>query len=135
MNPQIHLDTRTGAKRSGDHVLVGKVFDVSEAEAADPMVAQARADGTKGQFIFDVQTHWVRDDYKQEGFVDFLKDVNKLEKSGLDPSKITVYDVKYENFVRQIYLNSDTSVAILSGAPFDDRSWEFVSNQAIADGV
>src|SRR5262245_49532345 len=71
----------------------GKVFDVSEAEAADPMVAQARADGTKGQFIFDVQTHWVRDDYKQEGFVDFLKDVNKLEKSGLDPSKITVYDV------------------------------------------
>ena len=102
----------------------GKVFDVSEAEAADPMVAQARADGTKGQFIMDVQTHWVRDDYKQEGFVDFLKDVNKLEKSGLDPSKITVYDVKFENFVRQIYLNSDTSVAILSGAPFDDRSWE-----------
>src|SRR5262249_53990251 len=102
----------------------GKVFDVSEAEAADPMVAQARAEGTKGQFIMDVQTHWVRDDYNQAGFVDFLKDVNKLERSGLDPSKITVYDVKFENFVRQIYLNSDTSVAILSGAPFDDRSWE-----------
>jgi predicted TIM-barrel fold metal-dependent hydrolase len=113
----------------------GKVFDVSEAEAADPMVAQARADGTKGQFIMDVQTHWVRDDYNQEGFIGFLKDVNQLEKSGLDPSKITVYDVKFENFVRQVYLNSDTSVAILSGAPFDDRSWEFVSNQAIADGV
>ena len=26
-------------------------------------------------------------------------------------------------------------MAILSGAPFEDRSWEFVSNQAIADGV
>jgi hypothetical protein len=113
----------------------GKVFDVSEAEAADPMVAQARAAETQGQFIFDVQTHWVRDDYNQEGFVGFLKDINKLEKSGLDPSRITAYDVKFENYVRQVYLNSDTSVAILSGAPFDDRSWEFVSNQAIADGV
>src|SRR4029434_1482002 len=48
------------------YIVCGKVFDVSEAEAADPMVAQARTDGTKGQFIMDVQTHWVRDDYNQE---------------------------------------------------------------------
>jgi predicted TIM-barrel fold metal-dependent hydrolase len=113
----------------------GKVFDVSEAEAADPMMAQARADGTKGQFIMDVQTHWVRDDYNQEEFVGFLKSVNDLEKSGLDPSKISVYDVKFENYVRQIFLNSDTSVTVLSGAPFDDHSWEFLTNQAIAEGV
>src|SRR5262245_42767871 len=85
----------------------GKVFDVSEAEAADPMVAQARAEGTKGQFIMDVQTHWVRDDYNQEGFVGFLKDVNELEKSGVDHKKITVYDVKFENYVRQVYMNSE----------------------------
>src|SRR5205807_7738965 len=88
----------------------GNVFDVSEAEAADPMMAQARADATKGQFIMDVQTHWVRDDYNQEGFVGFLKAVNQLENSGLDPSKISVYDVKIENYVRQIFLNSDTAV-------------------------
>jgi len=79
----------------------------------------------RGPVHHDVQTHWVRDDYNQEGFVGFLKEVNQLEKSGLDPSKITVYDVKFENYVRQIFLNSDTSVAVLSGAPFDDRSWEF----------
>src|SRR5207244_43718 len=50
-------------------------------------------------------------------------------------SKISVYDVKFENYVRQIFLNSDTSVTVLSGAPFDDTSWEFLTNQAIADGV
>src|SRR5256712_12840693 len=69
----------------------GKVFDVSEAEAAEPMMAQARADGTKGQFIMDVQTPWGRDDYNQEGVVGFLKSVNQLERSGLDTSKISVY--------------------------------------------
>src|SRR5713101_6138682 len=103
----------------------GKVFDVSEAEAADPRVAQARADGTKGQFIMDVQTHWVRDDYNQEGFVGFLKDVNQLEKSGLDPSKITVYDVKFENYVRQIYLNCVMSVGLPPRATLVPRSTLF----------
>src|SRR5258708_2486144 len=106
-----------------------------QVEARIRMMAEVRADGIKGQFIMDVQTDWVRDDYKQEGFVGFLKSVNQLEKSGLDPSKISVYDVKFENYVRQIFLNSDTSVAVLSGAPFDDKSWEFQTNQAIADGV
>src|SRR3989442_12245762 len=32
----------------------GKGSDVSEPEAADPIVAQARAEGPKGQFIMDV---------------------------------------------------------------------------------
>jgi predicted TIM-barrel fold metal-dependent hydrolase len=113
----------------------GRLFDVSEAEAVDLAMAQERADALKGQFIFDVQTHFVRDDYKQEGFVGFLKAINELEKSGLDPAKISVYNVKFENYVRQIFLNSDTAVAVLSGAPFDDDSWEFLSNQAIAEAV
>jgi hypothetical protein len=113
----------------------GKLFDVSEAEAADLAMAQERAAALQGQFIFDVQTHFVRDDYTQEGFVGFLKSINELEKSGLDPNKISVYNVKFENYVRQIFLNSDTSVALLSGAPFDDDSWEFLSNQAIAEAV
>ena len=27
---------------------------------------------------------------------------------------------KFENFVKEIYLDSDTTVGLLSGAPFDD---------------
>src|SRR5258707_10633855 len=41
--------------------------DVSEAEAVDVTLAAERAAALNGQFIFDVQTHFVRDDYKQEG--------------------------------------------------------------------
>jgi predicted TIM-barrel fold metal-dependent hydrolase len=113
----------------------GNLFDVAEAEAVDVARAADRADALKAQFIFDVQTHFVRDDYTQEGFVGFLKSINQLEKSGLDPGKISVYDVKFENYVRQIFLNSDTAVTVLSGAPFDDKSWEFLTNKAIAEAV
>src|SRR2546426_6603550 len=45
------------------------IFDVSRAEAADPGVAVQRAGMLSGQFIFDVQTHFVRDDFKQDGFL------------------------------------------------------------------
>ncbi len=113
----------------------GKLFDVSEAEAADQDAAGARADALKGQFIFDVQTHFVRDDYKQEGFVGFLKHGAQVWKSGVDPDKVGLYDIKFENYVRQMFMNSDTSIALLSGAPFDDSSWAFLSNQQIADAV
>jgi hypothetical protein len=51
----------------------GNLFDVSEAEAVDVTLAADRAAALNGQFIFDVQTHFVRDDYKQEGFIDLLK--------------------------------------------------------------
>jgi hypothetical protein len=113
----------------------GNLFDVSEAEAVDVRLAAEQATALNGQFIFDVQTHFVRDDYKQEGFIALLKTMNAVEKSGLDPDKISVYNQKFENYVRQIFLNSDTSVAGLSGTPFDDDSWTFLSNQAIAEAV
>jgi len=41
----------------------GSVFDVDAAEAADPELTLARAESLAGQFIFDVQTHFIRDDF------------------------------------------------------------------------
>src|SRR5690349_1965265 len=40
----------------------GPVWDVSEAEAADKDMADERAKKLSNQFIFDDQTHFVRDD-------------------------------------------------------------------------
>src|SRR5947209_18283488 len=51
----------------------GPVFDVSRAEAATPGVADMRAQALSGQFIVDAQTHFVRDDFKQEGLLDLAK--------------------------------------------------------------
>src|SRR5947209_5419623 len=39
---------------------------------------------------------------------------------------------KFENYVREVFVDSDTKVALLSGAPFDDPSWDLLSNDQIA---
>ncbi len=114
----------------------GDVFKVSEAEAADREMATELAESTQNQFVFDVQTHFVRDDYTQEGFLGFIKHGAEVwESGGVDAETVSMYHLKFENYVREIYLNSDTNLTVLSGAPFDDASWEFLSNDAIADAV
>src|SRR5262245_36902587 len=51
----------------------GPLFEVSRAEAASPGVADLRAQALSGQFIVDAQTHFVRDDFKQDGPLDLAK--------------------------------------------------------------
>src|SRR5262245_61181665 len=48
----------------------GPMFEVSEAEAADPDSASERVARLSQQLIFDDQLHFVRDDYKYEGLLD-----------------------------------------------------------------
>jgi uncharacterized protein len=105
----------------------GPVFDVSRAEAQAPGAADTRAGSLAGQFIFDAQTHFVRDDFKQEG----LLGLSKYAKQHWNPALVGENDLfrfKFENYVKEIFVDSDTKVALLSGAPFDDPSWEFLSN-------
>ena len=47
----------------------GPVWLVSEAEAADTDMADERAKQLSKQFIFDDQTHFVRDDFDKEGLL------------------------------------------------------------------
>jgi hypothetical protein len=109
----------------------GPVFEVSGAEAQQPGVAAARAGAMAGQFIVDVQTHFVRDDFKQDG----LLDLAKYAKQNWNPAltgESTLARYKFENYVKEIFVDSDTKVALLSGAPFDDPTWEFLTNDQIA---
>ena len=55
----------------------GSVFEVSRAEAADAGRRRRRAGALAGQFIFDDQTHFVRDDFKQDGLLDLAKYAKK----------------------------------------------------------
>src|SRR3954464_3408177 len=45
------------------NTVFGPLFSASKAEAATPGMAEDRARKLSGQFIFDCQTHFVRDDY------------------------------------------------------------------------
>src|SRR5512145_614022 len=109
----------------------GPLFDVTPAEAQQPGAAAARASTLAKQFIFDVQTHFVRDDFKQEG----LLGLAQYAKQHWNPAiarENDLYRFKFENYVKEVFVDSDTKVALLSGAPFDDPTWDLLSNDQIA---
>ena len=112
------------------NAVYGSVFTVDPAEAADPAAAAARLKALGHQFIFDDQVHFVRDDYTRERVLrlaEFAKNWNPVLKG----EKITLQRYKFENFVKEIFMDSETKVALLSGAPFDDAEAWFLSNDQI----
>ncbi len=110
----------------------GPVWDVSEAEAADLDMANARAKALKGQFIFDDQTHFVRDDFDKEGLLGLGKYASEhWNPDMLKDTPLVLQRYKFQNYLKEIYLDSDTKVALLSGAPFDDPDWWLLSNDQI----
>ncbi|OLB99327.1 MAG: amidohydrolase [Candidatus Rokubacteria bacterium 13_1_40CM_68_15] len=109
----------------------GPVFDVSRAEASTPGVADARAQALAGQLVVDVQTHFVRDDFKQDGLLDLAKYAKQHWNRALW-GESTLARYKFENYVKEIFVDSDTKVALLSGAPFDDPTWNLLTNDQIA---
>jgi predicted TIM-barrel fold metal-dependent hydrolase len=108
----------------------GRVFDVSVAEAQQPGVAAAREQALAGQFIVDVQTHFVRDDFNQTGLLDLAKYAKQHWNPAL-AGENALARYKFENYVKEIFVDSDTKVALLSGAPFDDPTWDLLSNDQI----
>jgi predicted TIM-barrel fold metal-dependent hydrolase len=109
----------------------GSVFDVSPAEAQTPGVADQRAGALAGQFIIDDQTHFVRDDFKQEGLLGLAQFARQHWNPALAGEK-TLARYKFDNYLKEIFVDSDTKVALLSGAPFDDPTWDLLSNDQIA---
>ena len=111
----------------------GQVFEVGAAEAAEPEAAAARDATLRGQLIFDDQLHFVRDDYAFEGLTALAKyaadnwnPAMKQEAVGLGLDRY-----KFDNFLKEIYLDSDTRIGLLSGAPFDDPKNWFLTNDQI----
>ncbi len=109
----------------------GRVFEVDPAEAATPGLAAQRAQALAGQFIVDCQTHFVRDDFAQAGLLDLAKYAKQHWNPALAGEQ-TLARYKLENYLKEIYVDSDTKVALLSGAPFDDPSWILLHNDQIA---
>src|SRR3989442_287363 len=73
----------------------------------------------------------VGDDFKQEGLLDLAKYAKQNWTRKLWGEN-TLARYKFENYVKEIFVDSDTKVALLSGAPFDDPSWDLLTNDQIA---
>jgi predicted TIM-barrel fold metal-dependent hydrolase len=109
----------------------GPLFTVSEGEAATPDLAEERAGALRSQMVFDAHTHFLRDD-PSPAFRDPTRTgglmwqralVTRLgwnkDLVGREP---TVEDLKFDNFFKEVYLDSDTKVALLTNAPSDAAS-------------
>jgi predicted TIM-barrel fold metal-dependent hydrolase len=96
----------------------GRLFEVSEAEAATPDMAAERAQGLSSQFVIDGHTHFLRDDTRLTGF---LKGREAVGKAGwnkdIGDKEQTLEDLKYTNYIKEIYMDSDTKVALLTNSP------------------
>jgi uncharacterized protein len=106
----------------------GPLFAVTEAEAATPELADQRAHKLKYQMIFDAHTHFLRDDpgpnvgdpSRVGGLMWQRSLVTKLgwnkDLAGREP---TINDLKFDNYFKEMFLDSDTKVALLTNAPSD----------------
>ncbi|MDG2267723.1 MAG: amidohydrolase [Alphaproteobacteria bacterium] len=134
MSRRQYLQTSCGmatAFLAMNQIYGGGVFKVNEAEARDPEMMLERTARVEGQFIFDDQTHFLRDDFPHEailGLGEFAAEHwnPKLKEEGLS---LTRY--KFENYIAELWYRSDTKMSLLSGAPFDDPSWWLLHNDQI----
>ena len=107
----------------------GPLFGVSKAEAAEPERADERAKKLADQFIMDMHTHFLRPGTK---IMTFVNQRNAVGKAGWNPGlagkEQTIDDLMFTNYLKEIYLDSDTKVACISGAPSEVPDDWFLTN-------
>ena len=110
------------------------LFDASRAEASTPELANERARALKDQFIMDMHTHFLRDDTR---LVNFVRAREAVGKAGWNPALVgkpqTLEDLKFNNFFKEIYLDSDTKVALISSSPSEEPQDWFLTNEMMID--
>ena len=112
----------------------GPVFEASRAEAQTPDMADERAKALKGQFIMDMHTHFLRDDTRLTSFVAMRAAVGKAGwNKDLVGKEQTLDDLKYDNYVKEVLLDSDTKMVQISSAPSEIPQDWFLTNQQMAD--
>ena len=106
---------------------------MSKAEAATPAMAQERAAALKDQFIMDMHTHFLRDDTRIMNFVNMRNAVGKAGwNKTLADKEQTIEDLKFDNYIKEMFLDSDTKIALISSAPSDiEHDW-FLTNEQMA---
>lgn len=108
----------------------GPLYSVGRAEAASVEVAAQLAQAQSGQFIMDMHTHFLRPGTRIQTFVNQRKAVGQ---AGWNPALVgkeqTIDDLMQANWFKEVFLDSDTKVALVSGAPSDVPDDWFLTNE------
>src|SRR5688572_3450972 len=110
------------------------LYEVAKGETTSLDVAQARADSLKNQFVMDMHTHFLREGTPIRTFIAQREAVGK---AGWNPTlkdkPQTINDLMFPNYVKEIFLDSDTKVACISGSYSEDEKFSFLTNDMKRD--
>lgn len=96
------------------NTVFGRFFEIDPVEAIESAAADERK--PSGQFIFDIQTHHVAEP-RQFPFLLGLRRAGRNWNPDLAKDRGTMEDIYLGNYIKEIFLDSDTSVAVISGIP------------------
>src|SRR5215469_6434077 len=98
-----------------------------------PRRRRRRADALKDQLILDMHTHFLRDDTRITTFLDMPKAVGQSGwNKELAGKEQALDDLKFANYIKEIFLDSDTKIALISSAPSDIVQDWFLTNEQMA---
>src|SRR5215471_850559 len=133
--PRLGLSRRDFLRTSGGmaaallamNAVFGRFFDVSEVEAADPAAFQERQG--EAFFIFDVQLHYVGAAYDpdnaeaqrkgavtKQGLLALRHQARRMNPR-LEADRGTMADLSWANFVKEVFLDSETAIGLISTPP------------------
>ncbi len=133
--PRLGLSRRDFLRTSGGMVtsllamnaVFGRFFDVLPVEAAEPAAFQERTGAPF--FIFDVQVHYVgagfdphNEEAHRKGAVSKqgllgLRQRSKRLNPALASDRGTLADLSWENFVKEVFFDSETAIGLISTPP------------------
>ncbi len=96
------------------NTVFGPFFEIDPVEAIESAAADERK--PSGQFIFDIQTHHVAAPRQFPNLLG-LRRVGRSWNPELGKDRGTMEDLYLDNYVKEIFLDSDTTVAVISGIP------------------
>jgi hypothetical protein len=117
--------------------IYGAIFNVARAEASTPELADERARELSSQFIVDPHTHYIHDNPRPGSPLQVFAAIrNAIGKAGINPELAkhvqTLDDLRLNTYIKELFLDSDTKIAALSGAPSDIADDWFLTNEQIA---
>ncbi len=134
MAPRLGLSRREFLRTSGGmataflamNAVFGRFFDVAEVEAAEPGARVVRG---AGPFIFDVQLHYVGAAYDptdseasrkgavSKGGLRRLRNGAQRMNPALASDSGTMADLSWQNFIKEVFLDSETAIGLISTPP------------------
>jgi predicted TIM-barrel fold metal-dependent hydrolase len=113
----------------------GHFFRADMDDAISLKAQNIFSEQVKQQYIFDIQTHMVKDNFYHPSLIQFAEWAKKINQSGLNikSDSVNMKMFQFPNFLKEIFIDSDTDQAILSGATFSNG--DPLPNQLLFDVV